>query len=899
MFNGRENERSLTAPLPAPRYVAWWVWSGVGFAGLIVSLWMAGAGRPAWAGKGVIGFLGQVFGGLGAVFKIRGAHGASVGARLAFVLVLLLLLYLLWRATRAWLAYKPGAVDVQQLEDATPEGTPKPCDTDLTARLRRRLSDSSMYPPATLPAQAPAESFLELLGDVEFDPEKLGTALPKLLGRLRPKLAYRVSGVLQYRETEPDQYGITVTVTAFLFGGSRATTVWGSDWDDALRKAASWTISTLLPVTRAGRLPPWRLWWGREIKPELYEAYQEANELSREGRHHEALEQYFSAVRLDPTNPYLRAELAETQEKMGLHIDALDTCQRALTLDGQSARGYRKRLWQCRWNPHWRRLRYFRHPHLYRELLGLRYRNSIILGTSEKTAKQWCERSGTHGKQTHKHLAPVLVDRYWPTAVVLDDKGPLQHWKWRKEKGLLHYREWREEKGREWLERTLENGSVAEVRLVMQRAALQETARLVADDAWARIWLYWPSWLWSWTRFCWPAAYYQSVRGSQPSVTRGAFQINRKVWAPLRLAWASSEYGRIWETQQWRRGYAWRLPGGWLSWKEWLHVPSLRWRLGVAALLGSRRDWHTHYNSACVYAVAMHAAAHGDMDRRNELAERALSRLEQSVHATRGSFSVVERSWMVEDDPDLAPLRVRDPPADDPFNNFIRMVYPSAEAFEQTPPSSRSDEQLREYDYRLVEEIAKMMQHIWTVRGDHPRVDIQSATEWLRIEREIWKSLRDISADENTRKWRHRVTLIHYIQANCQPTASSSPGFPPPLVPDETASPNGLPHPLRIRWRLTALNGDLERKGMDIRSTSDEGQRILREAAVDGVDQLGTRTVRRLSTKYAAAWQTLDDWLEEETRESAFQQALSAIPQLTRRPVSPLHDGKYLRIGPR
>ncbi|MEU5238521.1 hypothetical protein ACH4UR_29845 [Streptomyces lydicus] len=63
--------------------------------------------------------------------------------------------------------------------------------------LRHRLSDSSMYPPATLPAQAPAESFLELLGDIEIDPDELGTALPKLLSRLRPQLAYRVSGILQ------------------------------------------------------------------------------------------------------------------------------------------------------------------------------------------------------------------------------------------------------------------------------------------------------------------------------------------------------------------------------------------------------------------------------------------------------------------------------------------------------------------------------------------------------------------------------------------------------------------------------------------------------------------------------------------------------------------------------
>ncbi|MEU5471766.1 hypothetical protein [Streptomyces lydicus] len=882
MFNGRaDNERSLTAPLPAPRFVAWWVWSGIGFAGLLAALDTAGARRPAWHDDGVVGYLGRVFGGLGAVFKPGSHGGASIGTRLAVFLVILLVLYLLWRATRAWLAYKPGAVDVQQLEDATPEGTPKPRDTDLTARLRHRLSDSSMYPPATLPAQAPAESFLDLLGDVEIDPEKLGTALPKLLSRLRPQLAYRVSGILQFRESPlPDQYGATVTVTAFLFGGSRTTTVWGSDWDDVIRKAGSWIISTLLPVTRAGRLPPWRRWWGREIKPELYEAYQSANELSRAGHCHEALEQYFRAVRLDPTNAALRAELAEIQERMGLHIDALDTCQRALTLDGQSARRYRKRLWQNRWIPHWRRLRYFRHPRLHREMLGLRYRNSIILGTSETTAEQWCAHAGTNGAHTREHLTPILVERYWPAAAGLPGTAASLPRKARKKAG------------QDWLRETLESENEAAVRLVMQRAALQETARLAADDAWARIWLYWPAWLWSWARFFWPAAYHQSARGTQPSVTRGAFQINRRVWAPLRLAWASTECGVMPHPQKWRRKYSWRSPGSRLGWDA-LDVPALRRRLATAPWIGSRRDWHTHYNTACVYAVAMNANRHDRLLQR-KLARYAVAHLDQAVQATCGRAAAVERSWMVDEDPDLALLRRKGTRPNALFNNFVRTVYPSAEAFEQSPPSSRSDKQLREYDYRLLEEIAKVMQQVWNQRSETADVDIQQATEWLRAERKLWNSLHGISADASRRRWQDRVTLIRYVQANFQPMSSSSPDFPPPLVPDETASPNGVPALTAIEETLAALHDDMTKARAY--AMSDAGQRLLRERAADGVTRLDTKTVHRLSTGYAAAWQTLDDWLEGEAAHTAFRHALRDVPRLTRRRVTALRDGKRLRI---
>ncbi|MEU9119638.1 hypothetical protein AB0C96_07225 [Streptomyces sp. NPDC048506] len=881
MFNGRaENERSLTAPLPAPRFVAWWWWTGVGFAGLIAALYWAGTGRTAWDEP--FGFLGRVFGGLGAVFSLQAHEGASIGARLAFFLTLLLLLYVLWRATRAWLAYKPGAVDIQQLEDATPAGAPKPSDADLTARLRRRLSDSSMYPPATLPAQAPAESFLELLGDIEIDPDKLGTALPKILSRLRPKLAYRVGGVLQFREAEPDRYGMTVTVTAFLFGGSRATTVWGSDWDDVIRKAGSWVISTLLPVTRAGRLPPWRQWWGRELKPELYEAYQEANELSRAGRHHEALEQYFTAVRLDPTNPYLRAELAETQEKMGLHIDALDTCQRALTLDGQSARRYRKRLWQSRWSPHWRRLRYFRHPRVYRELVGLRYRNSIILGTAEVTAEQWCAGTGTNGLQTREHLTPLLVDRYWPTAVGLDAKGTL----------LFPNR--RKEAGRESLRQTLDSENTAEVRLVMQRAAMQETHRLAADDAWARVWLYWPSWVWSWIRVAWPAAYYQSVRGPQAAVTRGAFQINRRVWAPLRLAWASAKYNDhpLPRPQKWRRPYAWRYPGSRLDWTG-LTARPLRWRLRVAALLGSRRDWHTHYNSACVYAVALHAAA-DDTALQDALAKQAVAHLGQAVQATRGGSAAVERSWMVVDDPDLAPLRRPDSRPNLLFSDFVRTAYPSAEAFQQDARRSRSDEQLREYDYRLLEETAKVMRQVWKQRGTRTNVDIRTAAEWLRVEREICESLHGIADAEHRSRWQDRVGLIRYIQTNCQPVASRCPGFPPPLVPDPAAPPKLPQDAGEIDRTLDVLKHDME--AAHTYSTRDHSQRLLRERAADGVAELSAGTLHALSAGYAAAWQTLDDWLERETGHDVFRQALDNVPHLTRRLAPTGPAGRKLSI---
>lgn len=898
MFNHQgEAERSLTAPLPGPRFIAWWVWTAISFGALVAALWWAGGRRPAWRDEGYVGFvgfLGRVFGGLGTAFRV-GDRGASLGARAAFIVALLLLLYVWWRATRAWLAFRPGPVDVQQLEDATRPGTVKPSDTDLTAKLRRCLSESSMYPPTTLPAQAPVEGFLELLGDVELDPHKLGSVLPKVLSRLRPKLAYRVSGILQSRDAVPDQYGMTITVTAFLFGGSRAMTVWGRDWDEVIGKASIWIVSTLLPVTRAGRLPPWSHWWGGELRPELYQAYQEATELGRAGRHHEALEQYFKAVQLDPTNPYLRAELAEMQEKMGLYVDALNTTQRALTLDGQTARAYQKRLWQSRWSPHWRRLRYLRHPRRYREVLGLRYRNSIILGTAEVTAEQWYRREGAQSSRIHEELIPILVERYWPTAVGLDGtrvdgKAP--------EETKRALRRILQKKKRSGARDHCHGEEERSIRLVFQRASLQETNRLASDDMWARLLLYWPTALWSWTRFLWPAAYVQTFRGAQQAVTRGAFLTNRGVWAPLRLAWASWEYNTQEPPYKWRQRYAWRWRSR-ISWSA-LDIRFLERRLTWARRWPTfHRDWLAHYNAACVCAIGMHAESPPEGERanpRSDFARHAIDHLEEAVLIPRRSFAMVERAWMTQEDIDLRALWKNE----EIFRDFIRTAYPSPEFSLPPPADNFADEQLREYDYRLLEAVAKVMEQVWQARSERAGVDIHTAASWLRAESEAWESVHEIVDVDRKYNWQDRVDLIHQIETNCHAASSSTPGFPPKmgLHKDPTANRHDLSH-RRIDQRLKDLRRYMEpgitRQELDLEapfwsdtpySNSQAGQRVLRDAAADGLTWLNAKAVRKIAVRYAATWQRLSDWLELSESQKPFSQAVGKVPQLTRRSLS-------------
>lgn len=899
MFNRRrDSEISLTSSLPAPRRFAWWLWTGVGIIALLCLLAWAGEDHRAWTDgawddwmwwwvQDVTGWIAQIIGGLGRAFSA----GISFGQRLGFFLAAILVIYLLWRATRALLAYMPGPVDVQELTDETSAGMLNSSTGDLTAEFRRQLSDCKMYAPTTLPAEAPPTTFLDLVGDVELDPKKLGNAIPRLLSRLRPKLAYRVGGVLRNRDLEPDRFGITVTITAYVFGGARSTTLWGSDWGEVIHKAGCWVISSLLPITRAGRHPPWRNWWGRELNPDLYESYQNANELRRSGHYHEALPHYYEAVTLDPINPYLRGELAEVQEKMGLHIDALDTCQRALTLDGQTFAHYNKRLWQSPWNPHWRRFRYLRHPRLHRDSLGLRYRNVIAIGTSENLAEQWYERKGVNEEGTRDRLIPVLVERYWRAASDLAPPGDER--KWLKE--LL-------ERSRDTRKDETSETSRMLVRLVFQRAATQEMSRLAADDRWARIaGLYWPARLRSCIRFVWPFS--DMHRGGSPQpVTRGASRVNRKVWAPLRLGWARKEAHQAWESKPdlaldpmkyqhiWfqlhsiessvkpnelerrvRRAQS-RIPLLRSIYPLWLHGKIPLWL---------RRDWLTHYNSACVHAIAMKAT--DDKETRDQHAKHAVEELEKAVLVPSGGFVAVERTWMVDEDPDLEKLR-----GHPLFVSFACTAFPGPEVSDLHKSGNWLEEQMRDYDYRLLEATAKIMQNVWNLRSKEPRVDLLMAIEWLHSEGEIWRCIHEIADEKRVCRWADRVELIRSIQVNGYPIASTTAEFPPRIIPGGGTS-DGRP---RIQ-RLKALEEDLEREKEWERQ---RGQEILREAAADGVPYLKRRAVWKLCSRYSAAWQTLGEWLARDRDQKFFCDALENVPQPTRRRRLAVSDPRKILI---
>ncbi|MFF3244236.1 tetratricopeptide repeat protein [Streptomyces sp. NPDC002870] len=782
-------------------------------------LWRTDTDWPDWLQwlQDVWNAVAQVFGGAAQLVTHRSA-GAPLSVRIAVLALLIAAFWALRRALLARNAYQPGPVDVQPLVDATPEGTSKPGVEDLTARFRKHVSETDLYPPSALPAEPPAENFLDLLGDVNLEAGKLGTSLLHLFSRLRPKIAYRVSGVLQ--RSAPGQTrccGVTVTVTSYATRGSRAHTVWEPTWEKAVYEAGCWVMATILPVTRASKMPPWQAWRGKTLPADLFAAYQQGRQLSRERKFDEALQQFYKAVRWDPTNLYLRTQIAEIQEKLGLYLDALETYHGALTLGGLSTEEENTRLWGAPWRL--RRFTYLWHWRHRPGVLLARYRYAVVLGTAEMTARQWChERDDeTHPRRAvvreeiRQALTPAFADRYWPAVV-----GLLPHYRQPLEKAAA----------RRCIMRELNDKRVFNVRLLFQLACLQEIRRLAQDYTLASL--------------------YSDIRADKKALTRIALRINRDVWAPLRLAWShprgSKEGGMEWPPNDLKK-----------------RVKRARTRF----LRERHKDWVDHYNAACVYAVAMHAP--GSDGSRDEFAQLAFQELGDAVRDAESSFVMLKRSWVLAQDPDLAPLRTCD--WSPRLARFEREAYPHS-----TPNRERFDDprpvrvEMAISNSQLLQDVAGVMEQTWHRRNSPYRVEVHDVITWFEDEKSVWECLYRVTSSQ-ARNWPDRENLLQRVREIVDPELMVEIPARVPVFNDITDDDEGWGDRSTARKRMDGLDrrfsllGQLVKPdgGISPTACSTDWLNVMKE--VDAGEQTGgwDTAIRKACADYAAIWQTVRD----------------------------------------
>jgi len=154
--------------------------------------------------------------------------------------------------------------------------------------------------------------------------------------------------------------------------------VWASSWDEACRQAADRATATILTRTRLCRAP-WAAWRRFVMPGELLEAYEQAVRFEEGRRYDEALDAYFRALNLDPSNMVIRLHIGQLQEKLALPLDAIATYEAMLESDPCRIRCRARDLWRMRRAARSER----RHA-----LLIARYRRVVLLG-GNALAEQW------------------------------------------------------------------------------------------------------------------------------------------------------------------------------------------------------------------------------------------------------------------------------------------------------------------------------------------------------------------------------------------------------------------------------------------------------------------------------------------------------------------------------
>lgn len=859
--------------LPVPHLKRTAVLTGLAALALLLAVHAVGMRKPAWhvtgdwwgPFEGLFAFVMQCVAGVARLVTI-GKDGAPLSVRFG-CLLLLLLTFVFWRR---WMlarnAHRPGPVDVQKLVASSPEVEQEL--EGLTAQLRKYLSETNLYPPSALPAETPAENFIDLLGDVDLEPKKFGTSLLRLFSRLRPKVAYTVRGVLRARTREP-RCGMTITVTSYAMRGSRTETLWGDTWDDVVRSGGNWVMAAIVPVTRAGRRPPWQEWHGRDLDPELFAAYQEGRRLSRERKFDDALDRYYAALRLDPSNLYLRTQIAGIQEKLWLHLDALETYYGAMLLDGCTNRQREQRLAMRYGDPR----RFFRRRYRWwsKGLLEARYRYAVVLGVGEQTARQWCVSSSDNGHfprracardQIRAAMAPAFADRYW-----------------RAFRGWTSGRTEATERERitAWLMEALqEERATWLVRLIFQRACLEEMRQLARDSPWA-------------TLLPFVGARHRGT------LTRASLRLNVKVWAPLRLSWAYYERdgprgqdGKIRPLAAASSTPAWIGDVRTLDQRvqHLLDRPIPHWL--KRRLPRPRRPWQDSYNAACVYAAAMGHPAFSKDDER--LAALAVEELEDAARTGRSGSYSLRRSWLLIQDPDLTELR-RSPR----FIRFERETYPHAFPDHKRPEKPVAAE-LRAYHRRLLQNAARVMEHTWRDRGNQLLTGADTVAHWFSSDREAWECVYQLVRNGGN-DWRDRQRLLRVIRDIAVADLPIRHGLPPGLpelddLLDEAswADPAGgedlvvtttrtteerLEH---VRWDLEPDEREAEwAPELSPIRRSEEWYAAVRKD--QDVSRLPTRRAawQVVCRDYECAWRALDDQLDPYGDPAALLRALNGF----------------------
>jgi hypothetical protein len=713
------------------------------------------------------------------------------------VISAVLTLYFIGKARLEAAAYRANQIDIRLFAD---ERSQKSHDreidsaVELTAAFKRILNDSRLYTPTSVPGVGGSYDFIQIVEHAGESADGWWKAATKLIRLAQPPAAFTVTGTVRPGNTTGRCQLILELVRCPRFAASPLV-IEDENWPRVLHRAANAVAALVIPRSAYVRTNiHWTAWRDAKIPYELFDAYQRANHFVTYRRYDEALAEYYRAVSLDPSNVYIRLEIAALQEQLDLHLDALATYDDVITL---CSRGHPK---LARW---WIGEDFARQPrHAGRgrdvALLIARYRHALVLGHGDSVAGSWWVRRTTAGvpgdaRALRRAELRAALELRFRRYVELDVRT--RPYAIPREKRLeLHRRVLRvpvpelvvQDATPEQL--TEYNQRAAEMRSYFCALSQYEIERLVEDSRnFGRRW-----------------------RRSWEQLTNRALDLSL-VWAVLRRAMADVEpmSGAVPEP---RPAY----PGSRVKLAD--VCPDRRWPPDPQALddtveaAGPRKSWEECYNAASVYAVAMlEVGPRGERDlrdrarnprlngeARDEVARRAVRELYHAATISHSGRLPERRSWVMGEDPDLAALR-----GHELFRVFEMVTFSPERAAPLRPQRAHVWEQVS-YVRQLVCEIASCRAHFWRLRGldDGPAPDGRVLDRWRSTDRDAWRRLADLATGKQDWYTRYQaISAFREWSADCGYPGAIT-GFP--LYNEE-----------RLHAQLRGAAGAKGRTGMD------------------------------------------------------------------------------------
>ncbi|MBB4905019.1 tetratricopeptide repeat protein [Actinophytocola algeriensis] len=719
--NGDPASRATTADLPKARPWLWWLSLAgcvLASAALIVGPYLLVSDRPAPA----------------APTAVSTTVTWVVVQPALLVLTALLAMYSFGRARIEGSASRGLHVDVSEFADDRDGAAPSA--RELTAGFTRKLTESRIYSPAALPGAAGSYDFLQVVENVgDAATASWWKIAARALRLLRPPAAYRVTGTV----ATADRPKLVVELMRLPKFAAAPLIIEDTTWDRVLERAANSVAAQIFPRSRiCKRRPQWASWWGYAFPSELFDAYQRAHQFQAERRFDQALAEFYRALRLDPANVYIRLEIAQLQERMNMHLDALVTYDDVITICSRGNEGLAR--W---WNgADFGEERSRAHRHQGVALLVARFRHALMLGHGDRIADQWWLRENECGHEPHwnarqrqrgylRDLAQRRLDRYTLRDHIRKDSLPFTD---ELTRDMVLATD-----GLSALSRTEREHRAAVLRQYLCTLSQYEFERLITDYPRYSRWI---------RRF--------AQRDSSAIVTLRGLQVSL-IWAVFRRAMAQAGAGAPIRYQRvWKKAPAPPWLSGLLTEGTW-PATEKRLRRSIDALIPrfGRASWHEHYNVACICAVPLlEPAARANDDSRIPFRKLAISHLHRAAAGSHSGYLAQRRSWLLYEDPDLATLR-----GTPEFRNFEMVTFSPTRPVPLRPLRTHVWE-LVSYQVGLIAGTARRMAELWANRataGGGTPADLEA---WHALECGAWRQIARLSVSHRDWRTRHDADLF-------------------------------------------------------------------------------------------------------------------------------------------